>query len=79
LATPLLRDLFTSEVGPDAKGSKPGIEGCAQVPEKSGMGAAGCACTKVSVEAAAINENNRQFRNRFIPLPFQYWVWKLTT
>ena len=33
---PLRRDRLTNEVGPDASGSKPGIE-CTQMPEKSGM------------------------------------------
>src|SRR5580704_4274096 len=37
------RDLFTTEVGPDDSGSKPGIEGCNHTPETSGIDAPLCA------------------------------------
>jgi hypothetical protein len=33
----LRRDLFVSDVGPEANGSKPGKEGCHHMPEKSGI------------------------------------------
>jgi hypothetical protein len=39
LPVPLRRDRFTTEVGPDDSGSKPGIEGCIHLPEISGMDA----------------------------------------
>src|SRR5215813_2067722 len=39
LPVPLRRDRFTTEVGPDDSGSKPGIEGCNHVPEISGLDA----------------------------------------
>jgi hypothetical protein len=62
-----LRDLFVTGPGPDRGGSKPGRNGCAHMPEKSGMvlgwplvagaaaGAAGAAvCPKAGVASAAI-------------------------
>src|SRR6516165_10458223 len=57
---PLRRDRLTSDVGPAASGSKPGIE-CTQVPERSGTAAApsvllaadAVACPKASGAAAA--------------------------
>src|SRR5580692_120606 len=39
LPVPLRRDRFTTEVGPDDSGSKPGIEACNHLPEISGMDA----------------------------------------
>src|SRR5215470_4404324 len=53
------RDLLTTEVGPAASGSKPGKEGCDQMPEKSGMAAGPAAgravCPNAGVAAAAAN------------------------
>src|SRR5580700_8357774 len=54
---PLRRDRLTSDVGPDASGSNPGIE-CTHMPERSGMDAAPCtvgasACPRAGVAAAA--------------------------
>jgi len=59
---PLRRDRLTSDVGPAASGSKPGIE-CTQMPERSGTAAApsvlltagAAACPKASGAAAATN------------------------
>src|SRR5713226_8372378 len=75
---PLRRDRLTSEVGPDASGSKPGIE-CTQMPEKSGMGAAlslpllagltvgATACPKAGVAATAASVTaNRRYRRCFM-------------
>src|ERR1700674_502211 len=67
LPVPLRRDRFTTEVGPDDSGSKPGIEGCNHLPEISGIdaplslplladptvGAADCAKTGVATTAAS--------------------------
>src|SRR6266850_2821799 len=63
---PLRRDLLVIEVGPDVKGSMPGMEGCAQVPEKSGMDTAGAAARpKTGIAAAAANvTSKRRFRRR---------------
>src|SRR5215468_6953961 len=53
------RALLTTEVGPDASGSKPGKEGCDHMPEKSGMAAGPTAgpavCPKAGVAAASAN------------------------
>jgi hypothetical protein len=73
LLTPLRRDLFVSDVGPDASGSKPGSEGCHHTPEKSGMDAAPSAgpaagasvCPKADVAAAAAKIINRRSFRRF--------------
>src|SRR6266481_6531716 len=75
---PLRRDRLTSEVGPDASGSKPGIE-CTQMPEKSGMGAAlslpllagltvgATACPKAGAAAAAASvTTNRKYLRCFM-------------
>src|SRR6516162_4208228 len=61
-------DLFTTGPGPDAGGSKPGKEGCDQMPEKSGIDAALCvpmlarvagrACPKAEVAAIAASAAN---------------------
>src|SRR5882672_8626982 len=61
---PLRRDRLISDVGPDAKGSKPGIEACAHMPEKSGMdGPRTGACPKAGAAAAATNvTGKRKFR-----------------
>src|SRR5580700_1663509 len=68
LPVPLRRDRFTTEVGPDDSGSKPGIEGCIHLPEISGMdavlslpllaaptvGATDCPKTGAAVAAASV-------------------------
>src|SRR5262245_22623236 len=67
------RDRLISDVGPDAKGSKPGSEGWAQRPEKSGTDAAGAGvCEKPGVAAAAANiASRRKLRaTLMVSLPF---------
>src|SRR5437016_6290627 len=61
------RDRFTSEVGPEASGSKPGMEPCTHMPEKSGMDVAislllpvdppvgTTTCPKTGAAATAVN------------------------
>src|SRR3984893_17334696 len=53
------RDLFTTGPGPDAGGSKPGKEGWAHMPEKSGMAAGpttgAAVCPKAVVATATAN------------------------
>src|ERR1043165_602353 len=45
LVPSFVRARLTSAVGPDASASKPGSQGCAQMPERSGLAApAGAAC-----------------------------------
>src|SRR5580704_10765755 len=68
LFMPSRRDLFVREVGPDARGSKPGMDGWIHQPEKSGMDAAGAAaCPKTGVTAAADNVTRiRNFHRRFM-------------
>jgi hypothetical protein len=63
---PSRRDRFVKEVGPDAKGSMPGMDGWAHLPVKSGIDAAGAAaCPKSAVVAAAANiTSKRKFRDR---------------
>src|SRR6266481_1957146 len=61
------RDLLTTELGPEASGSKPGKEGCDQMPEKSGTAAGATAgpavCPKAGVAAATANMiSNPKFR-----------------
>src|SRR6516162_4531508 len=63
------RDLFTTGPGPDAGGSKPGTEGCDQMPEKSGIdpapcvtlpaGVAGRVCPKAGAAAIAVSAANK--------------------
>src|SRR6266849_2075504 len=48
------RDLLTTELGPEASGSKPGKEGCDQMPEKSGMAAGATAGPAVWPKADVI-------------------------
>src|ERR1700693_5083214 len=76
LLTPLRRDRLTSEVGPDGSGSKPGIDGCNHVPEKSGTDAAlslpllarptggATACPKAGVAAAAASVTTKRKSHR---------------
>jgi hypothetical protein len=45
--------LFTTGPGPDAGGSKPGKDGCDQMPEKSGIDAAPCVPTPAGVAGRA--------------------------
>src|SRR5215472_4814550 len=73
LPVPLRRDRFTTEVGPDDSGSKPGIEGCNHLPEISGIdaslslplladpsvGAADCPKTGVAVAAASVTTKRK--------------------
>src|SRR5215470_9134154 len=71
LPTPLTRDLFVSDVGPDVKGSKPGMDAWCQMPEKSGTDALLCVplsagtavravvCAKPGVTAAAANVTSK--------------------
>src|ERR1700674_5549665 len=73
LPLPLRRDRFTTEVGPDDSGSKPGIEGCNHLPEISGMdaplslplladptvGATDCPKTGVATTAASVNTRGK--------------------
>src|SRR5215475_31292 len=67
------RDLFTTGPGPDAGGSKPGKEGCDQMPEKSGMdGAPGeragsCAMAGMAAVAANITTKRKSGREFMIP------------
>src|SRR5882672_745844 len=66
LFTPSRRDRFDRDVGPDAKGSKPGMEGCIHQPNKSGVDPLGAAARpKSGIRAAAINGTiKRKFRDR---------------
>src|SRR5271163_4660921 len=69
------RDLFTTEVGPDDSGSKPGIEGCNHLPEISGMEAprslpllagptvGATDCPKTGVATAAASNTRGRFRH----------------
>src|SRR6516165_6399164 len=73
LPVPLRRDRFTTEVGPDDSGSKPGIEGCNHLPEISGIdarlslplladptvGAADCPKTGVAAAAASVTTKRK--------------------
>src|ERR1700704_899747 len=63
---PSRRDLFVREVGPVAKGSKPGMDWWAHMPEKSGIDAAvAAACPKSGGAAPAANIiSERKFRRR---------------
>src|SRR6516225_7454572 len=79
------RDLFTTGPGPDAGGSKPGKEGCDQIPEKSGIeaapwaalladGTAAGACPKAGVAAAAASvTNTRKSRPRSMISSWSPW------
>src|SRR5258706_8160642 len=73
------RDRLMSEVGPEARGSKPVMEVCAHTPERFGMDPAplvllpvgAAACPKPG--AAAITANSagtRKFRRRVMHIPF---------
>src|SRR6266850_5080255 len=66
LFMPSRRDLFDRDVGPDARGSKPGMEGWIHQPDKFGMEAVGdAAWPKTGVTAAAANvTSRRKFRCR---------------
>src|SRR5215471_1014345 len=67
------RCVLIMAVGPDAIGSKPGIE-CVQMPEKSGMDAEFCRCPKTGVAAADTNINSRRkFRCRVFMLSSPSW------
>jgi hypothetical protein len=79
------RDLFVNDVGPEAKGSKPGKPGWAHLPVKSGMDAVVFVplSAVVTVGAAALNElgiaaaaanvtSKRKFRR--IMLPSLKWL-----
>src|SRR5258707_15670635 len=51
-----VRARLTSAVGPDASASKPGSQGCAQMPEKSGLAAPpGVACPDTGTAAMVAN------------------------
>jgi hypothetical protein len=79
LPVPLRRDRFTTEVGPDDSGSKPGIEGCIHLPEIPGMdamlslpplaasivGATDCPKTGVALAAASV-ATKRKSRRTFM-------------
>jgi hypothetical protein len=70
---PLRRARLTSEVGPDASGSNPGIE-CTQMPEKSGTDVAlslpllagptvgATACPKAGIATAAASNTKGKYR-----------------
>src|SRR6516165_11569592 len=72
LPVPLRRDRFTTDVGPDDSGSKPGIEGCNHLPESSGIDAAlplpplagptvgATDCPKTGVAAAAASVTTKR-------------------
>src|SRR5258708_17879499 len=82
LPVPLRRDRFTTEVGPDGSGSKPGIEGCNHLPEISGIdaplslplladptvGATGCPRTGAAVAAASVTTKRKSLRT-FLTTP----------
>src|ERR1051326_221193 len=55
------RERFTTEVGPDARGSKPVMEVCAQTPERSGcaLPPAGCAAW-VKPDAVAVSATRKR-------------------
>src|SRR6266446_7586745 len=76
LFIPSRRDLFVRDVGPDAKGSKPGMVGWIHQPDKFGMDAVGAAAfPKTGVAAAAANvTNRRKFRCRTFMLPSLSWL-----
>src|SRR5215469_6396770 len=57
------RDRFTSAVGPDASGSKPGIEWF-QTPEKSGMDALPCSTPTVCPKAGVTTPKTSVTTNR---------------
>src|SRR6516162_6539163 len=79
---PVRRDRLTSDVGPAASGSKPGIE-CTQMPERSGTAAApsvlltagAAACPKASGAAAATNVaiERKYHRCRFMVSSLFIW------
>src|SRR6516162_4525225 len=72
LPVPLRRDRFTTDVGPDDNGSKPGIEGCNHLPEIPGIDAAlplplladptvgATDCPKTGVTAAAASVTTKR-------------------
>src|SRR5580700_1087042 len=67
------RSWLISAVGPDASGSKPGIE-WVQMPERSGMEAEPCGCPKAGAAAADANvASRRKFRCRFFMLSSLSW------
>src|SRR5262245_13855683 len=56
LTPSFVRARLTSAVGPDASASKPGIQGCAQIPEKSGLAALpGAPCPNAGAAVTATN------------------------
>src|SRR5262249_27927679 len=68
-----VRERLTSAVGPDGSASKPGSQGCAQMPEKSGGASArGADCPNVG--AVATTESATAFKKvlSFITCPAKF-------
>src|SRR5580704_2001799 len=74
--TPSRRDLFVRDVGRDARGSKPGMDGWIHQPDRFGTDAVGAAaCPKTGVVAAAANvTSRRKFRCRTFMLSSLSWL-----
>ena len=76
------RERLTSEVGPDGRGSKPGIEPWTHMPEKSGtdaalppfagatVGATACPKAGVAAAAASVITKRKSRRRRVCSPPF---------
>src|SRR3979490_2318592 len=75
LFMPSRPDLFVRDVGPDARGSKPGMDGWIHQPDKFGMDAVGAAAwPKMGPAAAATNvTSRRKFRCRTFMLSSLSW------